>query len=182
MLPVSVSISSRSRIFCLLSVILLMFVFCEDAFAESGWLDDSGSSFVGVVSGLLHAFTLLCKGVLLIAGIGALFFAIMSMLNGEQAGAKRFFIWLAGLAIGFAIVSVLGNVKVSGGRGVADAGAFTVFKQTVKSLVQVLMIVVSMVCVVKKVIQLINGEKEGGRELFKWFAVSVVGFALIGVI
>ena len=51
-----------------------------------------------------------------------------------------------------------------------------------KSLMQILLIIVSMICVVRKVIQLINGEKEGGRELFKWFAVSTVGIALIGLI
>lgn len=168
---------------CALSVIGLLLFVPQEAFALGGWYEDTGASFVSFVAGTLSAFKSICQVILVIAGAGSLFFAIMSIVNGDSEGAKRFFIWLAGLAIGFALVSVMGGVKAGGGAGgVADAGAFSSFKGTVKSLMQILLIIVSMICVVRKVIQLINGEKEGGRELFKWFAVSTVGIALIGLI
>lgn len=172
----------RAESVYVLSVIALLLLVSQEAFALGGWYEDTGASFVSFVAGTLSAFKRICQVVLVIAGAGSLFFAIMSMLNGDSEGAKRFFIWLAGLAIGFALVSVMGGMKAGGGGGgVADAGAFSDFKVTVKSLMQILLIIVSMICVVRKVIQLINGEKEGGRELFKWFAVSTVGFALIGL-
>ena len=165
----------------MLSVVSLFFLTEELLYAQN-WYEDTGGSFVGLVQGSIQAVSRLCRVILIIAGAGSLFFAIMSMVNGDQEGAKRFFIWLAGLAIGFGILSVLGRVGPGGGDGALDAGPFSGFKGTVKSLMQILLLIVSMTSVVRKAIQLIHGEKEGGRELFKWFAVSLVGFTFLSLI
>lgn len=160
--------------------VLALFLFSSvDGFAQS-WYENAGGGLSGIIDGLRNVLMKFCKAVLLLGSGGALVFAIYNIIDGDSQGAKRFMIWLFGLLLGFVLLQLLGNATVSASAG--KMSDFAGVKGTVKSLLMSLLCVVSMVTVVQKVFQLINGEKEGGRQLFKWFAVSLVGFALMNVI
>ena len=166
-----------------LPVLAFLFLTCLPAFADDGWYSSSGSSFVDVVENIRTGIGRILKIILLIGSAGALAFAVYNMMEGEPQGAKRFMIWMVGLLIGFVFIHVLGTMATPSGTGsAAKAGSFSELKYTVKNILMILLAIVAMVTVIQKVFQLINGEKEGGRQLFKWFSVSTAGFAILSVI
>ncbi len=164
----------------ILSVLVLFCLFSTDLFAQESWYEGNSGGLAGIIDSVRGALVATCKVILLLGSGGALFFAIYNIIDGDTQGAKRFGIWLVGLLIGFIVLQVLGNATVSANSG--RLSDFAGVKMTVKSVLMSLLCVVSMVTVVQKVFQLINGEKEGGRQLFKWFAVSLVGFVLLNII
>ena len=170
----------RTGSMVMLSVLFLLLASSQDLFAQGSWYEDTGGGFTGIIDRIRTALVGTCRVILLIGSGGALFFAIYNIIDGDTQGAKRFGIWLVGLLIGFIVLRVLGNVQMTAKTG--SLSDFASVKYTVKSLLLSLLCVVSMVTVIQKVFQLINGEKEGGRQLFKWFAVSIVGFTLLNIL
>lgn len=164
-----------------LTVLGLFLFSCFDAAAQ--WYDDTGRGLVNVVLNVRLSMTKVLKVILLLGSSGALFFTVYSIMDGDQQGVKRFAVWLVGLVLGFVLINVLGNVNTPEDfSNSASAGSFSSIKNTLKSVLSILLMVVSMVTVVQKVFQLINGEKEGGRQIFKWFVVSIVGLVLLRMI
>ena len=170
---------NRTGSMLIFSVLLLMCLSSQDVFAQS-WFEADSGGLATLIDNVRHALMKLCKVILLIGSGGAFFFAVYNLIEGDNQGAKRFGIWLLGLLIGFLVLQSFGNLAVEADAG--KLGDFANVKMTVKSVLISLLCIVAMVTVVQKVFQLINGEKEGGRQLFKWFAVSLVGFTLLNII
>jgi len=157
------------------------FVFsCLDTFAFQ-WYESSGNGLVNIFGTTQRVLTRVLQLILILGASGALFFAVYNLMEGDPQGAKRFAIWFVGLAIGLLVVYIFGKANMSYGSG-QSAGSFSSLKAALKSVLGSMLIMVSMITVVQKVFQVVNGEKEGGRQLFKWFVVSVVGQMLISII
>lgn len=167
-----------------LPLLALLLLNCIPVLAQdSGWYSSTGNGFVTVVSQIRTGMVGVLKAVLILGSAGALFFAVYNVMEGEPQGAKRFIIWMVGLLIGFIVVQAFGTGNLSRmSSGGLDAGSFGDFKIAIRDILVILLAIVSMVTVVQKVFQLINGEKEGGRQIFKWFVVSLVGQLLLYVV
>ena len=165
------------------AVVFCMFG-CATAFASEisdDWYN-SDVSLAGVIETSRVWLTSICKIILLLASIGAAGFMIFNIIEGSPEAAKRIGMWLGGLLIGMTVLTVFGNVGLSSGGEGLSAGEFSSLKSMVRSTLMAILSVVSIVTVVQKVIQLINGEKEGGRGLFKWFLVSIIGQIFLGLL
>ena len=79
-------------------------------------------------------------------------------------------------------LDIMEKAGLTASDGNLDAGAFSYYKRMIKDILMVLLNIVSIVTVVSKVLQVINGEKEGTRQLFRWFVVSIFGQILLTVI
>ena len=168
----------------LLTVLVFFIVSSVDCFAEAGWYEKTGESFVNVVNRLRSGISAVARVLMLIGSAGALVFAIINLMEGEREGAKRFMIWLVGLLIGFIAISILKDGPILPNRDVSNGAGSGVssFISPMRSLMSVLLYIVAIITVVSKVFQVINGEKDGGRQLFKWFVVTLVGMVLLNVL
>ena len=150
-----------------------------DGLYESTFGDYGAQTRAGqLVSDIRSALVRFLKLVIGIASLASLVLAAYNMFNGEQSGAKRFFMWGLGLAIGWTLLTVLGNMStpagsVEGFAGLQGTGA------------EVLEIALSMVCMVTMavvVIHIMNGERDGFQKLFRWMIISGVGVVLMEVV
>ena len=162
--------------------VLFMMCFVQDAFAFGMVAASGGSELASTILGVRNALFKILKGILILAGAGSLAFSIYNLMEGNREAAKRLGIWFVGLLIGFIIISIFKNLGASTAAGSLQAGGFASTKYTVKSTIEAVLIIVCMVTSVRGVITVINGEQGGSRQLFKWFAVSLIGFAILGAV
>ena len=130
-----------------------------------------------LVSNIRSALVRFLKLIVGVASLASLVLAAYNMFNGEQSGAKRFFMWGLGLAIGWTLLTVLGNMST-------PAGAVEGFAGLQGTVAEVLEIALSMVCMVTLavvVIHIMNGERDGFQKLFRWMIISGVGVLLVEV-
>ena len=131
-----------------------------------------------LVSDIRSALVRFLKLVVGIASLASLVLAAYNMFNGEQSGAKRFFMWGLGLVIGWTLLTVVGNLRT-------PAGSVEGFAKLQGAVAEVLEIALSIVCMVTMavvVIHIMNGERDGFQKLFRWMIISGVGVVLMEVV
>lgn len=166
-------------------VFVLAFLVCGSLqmYAAGGgqwWGSGDTDSLTLIIYSVRNSLLTICKVVMIIGSLSALALAVMNWMEGDSSAAKRFAIWLAGLLVGFVLLNAVQWVGKD--AGATGAGAFYSVSVTVKSVLIALLSIVQLVTVVQKVFQVIHGEKEGGRQLFKWFAVSLAGQIMLSAI
>lgn len=72
-------------------------------------IDQSAKAMSGIVPGIIR----IMKIATLIGGAISLLLVIFNIIQGERDSAKKAGWWLVGLALGFAVFSVLGNLAVN---------------------------------------------------------------------
>ena len=170
----------------LLPVALLLFAFfLSETFAfaqDEEWTVGETGSLSGILSGFRHGIAKISQIILVLGAAFSGVMVAMAVMSGEQQSMKRFGIWLIGCVIGVILINIMEKAGLTASDGNLDAGAFSYYKRMIKDILMVLLNIVSIVPVVSKVLQVINGEKEGTRQLFRWFVVSIFGQILLTVI
>lgn len=157
---------------------LLVFFFISESSAFAAGNDSEGyGSFFELVSDFQSNLISLTKVIIFLSAGFSLMMLGWAIMSGERESLKRFGVWTIGLVIGFAVLSFLGRVTPK--SDVMNAENFNTLRGSVFSFISILLNIVCIITVAGRVIQIINGEKEGGRQLFKWFVVTVIGFTLL---
>ncbi len=157
---------------------LLVFLFISESSVFAAGSDSEGyGSFFELVSDFQSKLIFLTKIIIILSGGFSLTMLGWAVMSGEKESLKRFGVWVIGLIIGFAVLSFLGRVTPD--SDVQNAQNFNTLRGFVFSFISILLNIVCIITVAGRVIQIINGEKEGGRQLFKWFVVTVIGFTLL---
>lgn len=169
---------------------MFMFVSFPSMYAQTGsalgeefsgnyytYFGTGGSGPVKLIADLRDAFVTLLKIVLVICSLGSLVLAAINMMGGEPSGAKRFFLWGIGLAVGLAVLSMVSGM----GYTVHEGEGFAGLQGTVAALLEVILSMVCMVTVSVVVVHIMNGEKDGFQKFLRWMLISGIGLALIEV-
>ena len=169
----------------LVPIFVCSFAPMEDQEAVNKYIADGDSFDSGLNTALGKAKTAMfgvLEGLLVIAGLGASVLAVIQMMNGDRTAAKRIMYWGLGLVLGFAMLAVLGNFNITGGKGLETAssgGDFATLKSAVSEALQLAFIIISGVCVVIVSVRIMHGEQDGFRNLYTWLIGSVIGLTLL---
>ena len=135
-----------------------------------------GSSKLGeAVWGIRDALLKFLKVLMGLASLGALVLAIYNLYVGESGGAKRLFMWMAGLAVGTTLLSVVGGINPE----VTSGGGFAGLQGLIAELLEAVLCVICMITLAVVSIHIMNGEKDGFQKLIRWFLVSSIGLVLL---
>ena len=114
--------------------------------------------------------------VLGVAALGALVLACYNMLSGEQSGAKRLFLWGAGLVLGWTLLSVFSNVGMA---GYVEGEGFAGLQGTVAEVLEISLSIICMVTLVVVAVHIMNGERDGMQKFIRWLTFSGAGLLLM---
>lgn len=176
---------NRGRVLIFIIALLTVFLFSSTDVLAAGdkWYDYDGlHGLNAVLGGIGQAVSNFLKVILVLGAGGAAVFAVIEIMNGDQASAKRFFVWFAGTVLGFIILSVLDRMGFAVMPGSKAPDGFSPYYDGLKMLMRTALLIVMSVTCIQKIIMVVNGEKEGSRNLFKWFVVSLIGLVLISAV
>lgn len=156
------------------------------AVADDGWYSSRDTSIFRVIDDLRIGLYKIVKVILILSSGFSLVMLAMAIMNGERESMRRFGMWCIGLVLGVIIISVLTKLNIASSYDSRTLGGhvdrFGDVFSVVKGIVSILLNIVCVTTVVSKIIQVMNGEKEGGHQLFRWFAVSIIGQGFISIL
>ena len=180
------SYSTLVRRTVMFSALVLVFLFISEGplFAQTGgsFADTSDGGLTGMISSVRGGLFSVLKIIIVLSAGFALVMVGLAVVNGEKESLRRFGTWAIGLTLAFSILTALQHIPINSGGGFLAAGSFSGFYSTVKNLALSMLIIVAMITCVEPVIKVIQGEKEGGRHVFKWFLVATLGISLLSVL
>lgn len=180
-------------VFCIISILAGIFLsmpagFAQDALSkynEYFGADGANGNLILTLSTLRSALYRVLEAVLLIGGLSTLLMAVLNLIQGEKSGIKRMFLWGIGLMIGFGLLAIFashGGVYAGSSRALARAGSFASIKETVGTVLSMLMSILSMVSSVIVSIHMMKGERDGVEKAIKYFILSLVGLLLLNIV
>ena len=168
------------------SALVLVFLFISEGFlfAQTGgaFADAGDGGLAGMISGARGVLYKLLKIIIVLSAGFALVMVGLAVVNGEKESLRRFGTWAVGLTLAFSVLSVLENLSIDIKGGLLEPGSFDKFYFTVKNIASSMLIIVAMITCIEPIIKVIQGEKEGGRNVLKWFLVATFGITLLSVL
>ena len=140
-----------------------------------------GRSAVDVLESVRSGLLSLLRAVLGVGALATLVYVLYGLMNGKQEAAQKMLVWVLVLSLSFAALVVFSKTGTGVGSGThLDGNGFNI--GLVRSVLQIMLSMVSMVTLVSATIHVIGGDQEGSKKLLKWIVISAVGLSLLSMI